>query len=53
MRIIVPGHLRAPLRARQVVGALLVRAARHRARIAVVTGHALAKPSLGWRLTHP
>lgn len=53
IRSLIPRHLRAPLRARQVVGTLLVRFPRHRVRIRVVTGRGLPKPSLGWRLTHP
>ncbi len=53
MRVLVPRHLRAPLRARQVVGALLVRVRRHQARIPLVAARALSKPSLGWRLTDP
>ena len=53
IRIVVPRHLRAPLRARQVVGVLLVRVRRYRVRIPVLTGHALPTPSVGWRLTHP
>ena len=52
-RIVVPRHLQAPLRAGQVVGSLLVHVRHRRVRLRVVTGRALTKPSLGWRLTHP
>jgi D-alanyl-D-alanine carboxypeptidase (penicillin-binding protein 5/6) len=53
MRLILPRHLRTPLRAGQVVGALVVWVHGHRARVTVVTTRALPRPSLGWRLTHP
>lgn len=47
------GRLRAPVGSGQVVGVLAVRAGPRRARVPLVAGRALAKPSLGWRLTHP
>jgi D-alanyl-D-alanine carboxypeptidase (penicillin-binding protein 5/6) len=53
MRIVAPRHLHAPIRAGQVVGALVVRIGPQRASIPLVSGRALAKPTLGWRITHP
>lgn len=53
MRIAAPRHLHAPVGAGQVVGVLVVRAGPQRTRIKLVAERAVAKPSLGWRLTHP
>lgn len=51
--IAAPTHPAVPLAAGQDLGSVRFAAGKQRAKVRLLTSHALAGPSLGWRLTHP
>jgi D-alanyl-D-alanine carboxypeptidase (penicillin-binding protein 5/6) len=53
VRVLPADRVRAPLRAGQQVGRVVVRAGEQRLRVPLVVSRTLPAPSLGWRLTHP
>lgn len=53
IKIVPQVPLTAPLKKGQIVGHALVKAGRQRARMPLIAARSLARPSLGWRLTHP